>query len=91
MRSLTVFTRKSRLRPLEFLILGAKRLLQHNLPAANSQRGTADGGTFDDLFRNHLTLRGILVILPNEIVATWSEWTEAHNALRFASYHLFDL
>ena len=25
-----IFTRKSRLRPLEFLILGAKRLLQHN-------------------------------------------------------------
>jgi hypothetical protein len=27
-----IFTRKSRLRPLEFLILGAKRLLQHNQP-----------------------------------------------------------
>jgi hypothetical protein len=27
-----IFTRKPRLRPLEFLILGAKRLLQHNLP-----------------------------------------------------------
>jgi hypothetical protein len=30
-----IFTRKSRLRPLEFLILGAKRLLQHNPPKAD--------------------------------------------------------
>src|SRR6516225_9314109 len=30
-----IFTRKPRLRPLEFLILGAKRLLQHNLPNAD--------------------------------------------------------
>ena len=29
-----VFTRKPRLRPLEFLIIGAKRLLQHNSPKA---------------------------------------------------------
>ena len=27
-----IFTRKPRLRPLEFLIIGAKRLLQHNPP-----------------------------------------------------------
>src|SRR6516225_7883489 len=30
-----IFTRKPRLRPLEFLILGAKRLLQHNRPTAD--------------------------------------------------------
>src|SRR5262249_51506298 len=33
-----IFTRKPRLRPLEFLILGAKRLLQHNLPIADIAR-----------------------------------------------------
>jgi hypothetical protein len=30
-----IFTRKPHLRPLEFLILGAKRLLQHNPPKAD--------------------------------------------------------
>src|SRR5258708_500943 len=30
-----IFTRKPRLRPLEFLILGAKRLLQHNRSLAD--------------------------------------------------------
>ena len=33
-----IFTRKSRLRPLEFLILGAKRLLQHNREGADVER-----------------------------------------------------
>src|SRR5215831_17573975 len=31
-----IFTRKPRLRPLEILILGAKRLLQHNLPCVDT-------------------------------------------------------
>src|SRR5215510_8420827 len=31
-----IFTRKSRLQPGEFLITSAKRLLQHNLPIADS-------------------------------------------------------
>jgi hypothetical protein len=43
------------------------------------------------LLCDHLALRGILVILANEIVTAGSEWTEAHNALRFACYYLFDL
>jgi hypothetical protein len=38
-----IFTRKPRLRPLEFLILGAKRLLQHNLPVADSGRPGGSG------------------------------------------------
>jgi hypothetical protein len=29
-----IFTRNARLQPAEFLIIGAKRLLQHNLPIA---------------------------------------------------------
>src|SRR5438876_12411371 len=31
-----IFTRKSRLQPGEFLVTSAKRLLQHNLPGADS-------------------------------------------------------
>jgi hypothetical protein len=31
-----MFTRKPRLQPAEFLIASAKRLLQHNLPEANT-------------------------------------------------------
>jgi len=37
MRSPHIFTRKPRLRPLEFLILGAKRLLQHGVIPGSSQ------------------------------------------------------
>ena len=43
------------------------------------------------LLCDHLALRGILVILANEIVTAGREWSEAHNALRFTRYHLFDL
>ena len=37
-----IFTRKPRLRPLEFLILGAKRLLQHNRALCGLNRTSAD-------------------------------------------------
>src|SRR5262249_36805538 len=36
-----IFTRKPRLRPLEFLIIGAKRLLQHNLTATDPAKFSA--------------------------------------------------
>ena len=36
-----IFTRKLRLRPLEILILGAKRLLQHNRGIADIERFSA--------------------------------------------------
>src|SRR6478609_3409756 len=37
-----IFTRKPRLQPTEFLIIGAKRLLQHNLPLSTI-RAAANG------------------------------------------------
>ena len=52
-----IFTRNARLQPAEFLIIGAKRLLQHNLPVAlslpqtarysitSSARASSEGGT----------------------------------------------
>ena len=43
------------------------------------------------LLCNHLSLCGVFVVFANKLVTARSEWTEAHQALRFATYHLFDL
>src|SRR5262244_4040405 len=45
-----IFTRKSRLQPGKILTTGAKRLLQHNLPEADSCTAAKTGATCDDLF-----------------------------------------
>ena len=45
-----IFTRKPRLRPLEFLILGAKRLLQHGVIPGSSQtkaQGISSPGEYE--------------------------------------------
>jgi hypothetical protein len=47
-----IFTRKSRLRPGEFLITSAKRLLQQNLPTADSCTA-AKTPSFDHLIGGH--------------------------------------
>jgi hypothetical protein len=42
-----IFTRKSRLQPLEFLITGAKRLLQHNRDISGRNNEHREGVAFD--------------------------------------------